>query len=975
MPDAFLSDILEDVPFENEASDLWQFQELKQFSETKSLFNFQQDALSSALKGLWFFYDKNRGDKNRLSYFYTENGIGGKLGVSIKNKGYRYLAEHEKDFPVDNSEVPFSCFINRMSFWMATGSGKTLVIIKLIALLGELIKNKRLPQNDIMFLAHRADLLEQFKRQVDEYNRYHHDLKINLKNLREYEHVKHHTVSSDKNRITVFYYRSDLMDDEQKKNQVNFRNYDNHGKWFVFLDEAHKGSKSGDSKRQILYSILARRGFLFNFSATFTDPLDLATCAFNFNLEKFIQAGYGKHIYLSEQSIEGFGTENDFAPQQKQKMILKSLILQTYINKHCEKIKEQGDNLYHKPLLMTLVHSVNESNPAKEPDLALFFSEIKKVALDQITPDLFNQAKQDLAEDLQQESIFDNARLNYDANYLEEISYKDVLKAVFHAETPGNIEVLKIPNNNKEVAFKLQTADKPFALIKIGNIAGWLNKTLEEYEITESFEHQSIFEQINQDDSQINILMGSRAFYEGWDSNRPNIILFINIGVHAAARKFVQQSIGRGVRIEPLKNKRKRLLELLNSQEIEPDVYERIKDHAPFPESLFIFGTKAEALRSVLTELKKERAEPDREIGQIMDINQEAGSRSLLIPSYKKLGKIPTESETVFRHPISERDIDLAIEFLDYIGEKTAILKFGFKPKELLAARKVLAKNKRKKYFKIIHDSLSEPELLLKRILNYLRIEGEDFHKIVSLDNQIVHFKHIKFSGKEEEYQKLKEKIEVIKNTPRKKAELKDIFKQGDQDAYDEQKKLFEKAGEYKRVNIKYIPNHYYHPLLVSQSEKMDYLNHIIKVKSEVEFIKKLEAEGALLDGNFDWWMFSKLDESLDSVYIPYYNKQSSKIAKFNPDFIFWLKKENDYHIVFIDPKGGAHTDYEYKADGYDLLFTKQNKEKRIFKEHGLKVRVSLFFFNEQADSFPLGYRKYWINGFRHFTDKITQSL
>ena len=50
--------------------------------------------------------------------------------------------------------------------------------------------------------------------------------------------------------------------------------------------------------------------------------------------------------------------------------------------------------------------------------------------------------------------------------------------------------------------------------------------------------------------------MGSRSFYEGWDSNRPNIINFINIGGRDA-KKYVLQAIGRGVRIEPYKGKRK----------------------------------------------------------------------------------------------------------------------------------------------------------------------------------------------------------------------------------------------------------------------------------------------------------------------------------------------------------------------------------------------------------------------------------
>jgi len=35
--------------------------------------------------------------------------------------------------------------------------------------------------------------------------------------------------------------------------------------------------------------------------------------------------------------------------------------------------------------------------------------------------------------------------------------------------------------------------------------------------------------------------------------------------------------------------------------------------------------------------------------------------------------------------------------------------------------------------------------------------------------------------------------------------------------------------------------------------------------------------------------LFSKLDESLDEVYIPYYNPNMNKISRFYPDFIFWF--------------------------------------------------------------------------------------
>ncbi len=106
----------------------------------------------------------------------------------------------------------------------------------------------------------------------------------------------------------------------------------------LFLDEAHKGDKE-DSKRQHIYSILSRNGFLFNFSATFTDPRDIITTAFNFNLSRFINEGYGKHIAILKQEIRAFRSNEDYTEEEKQKIVLKSLILLTYVKKFYREIK------------------------------------------------------------------------------------------------------------------------------------------------------------------------------------------------------------------------------------------------------------------------------------------------------------------------------------------------------------------------------------------------------------------------------------------------------------------------------------------------------------------------------------------------------------------------------------------------------------------------------------------------------------
>ena len=970
----YLKNIIDDISFENLPAK-WQGFDLLRFSKEKTLFDFQKQTLQNALKGLWLYFKDKKEDKVNLYHLYQANGLSENFDYDLKKKEgkktAKYLLEYDKDYPVTDSKISFAYFINRMSFWMATGSGKTLIIVKLIEFLGKLIAKKELPSWGILFLAHRDHLLDQLKNHIEEFNSFNFNTKINLKNLRDYKNVKReNALPFNKNEITVFYYRSDLISDEHNKEKiVNFKNYDNGGQWYILLDEAHKGDKE-DSKRQILYSILSRNGFLFNFSATFTDPRDFATCAFNFNLSRFVEEGYGKHIYVSSAQISAFRDEGDFSPIEKQKIVLKTLLLLTYINKHLEKIRQINNSLYHRPLLLTLVNSVD----IEESDLELFFRELEKVARNEIRRDLLEKAKEELIQEFSDNAkfVFEELGCVINADLVSKLDYKDILKYVFNAKTPGKIEVLKIPGNRQELIFRLMTADKPFALIKIGDISGWLKDKLEGYEINESFENESYFRRINRDDSDINVLMGSRSFYEGWDSNRPNLLLFINIGVGSDAKKFVLQSVGRGVRIEPQKYQRKRLQNLLNAKVVKEQLFEKVKNLILPIESLFVFGTNAKNLKEIIATLKAEKQ--DKNLGKAFIINPEAQNRPLLVPVYKDAERIFAEEKDPQKYPVNLEDFDIASQFYCVLGDKITLVKYDCEVKVLKKAKESFEKKER--YYDFSErSSLLEPELILGRIFDYLGVKSKEVERFKKLENEIVHFQNIRFSDGEK-YEEIKKKIEEMRQYPQRKKELDDQYGKIPKDEYDKQLKLFEEAGKYEikgqKIKIKYLANHYYLPVIVSETEKIDYLNHIINVESEVKFIELLEEHLAKPDNvfaKFDWWMFSKLDQTLDKVTIPYYNPNDpKKMSNFKPDFIFWAQKGKQYLILFVDPKAPTYTDANYKIDGYKRIFEENNKP-RIFPKN---IFVKLLMWGPRNTGEE--YRNYWVNNFVDFANKISQS-
>jgi len=972
MVTVFLQDILNDISSSNLPYN-WNSFDFKTFSRNKTLWDFQQKAVENALKVLWKYYedfndfqsvetiDVNQDRKESFFGWYRDNGLVEDLDIRLDRRSRKINELLNEYFLQHDGKVSYSNYINRMCFWMATGSGKTIVIIKLIQHLKQLMDRREIPKYDILFLTHRDDLIEQFKRMVDEVN-YANANKIELMELKEYPEVKRQESLFGS---PVFYYRSDNISDEQKEKIIDFRNYDNGGKWFVFLDEAHKGDKE-DSKRQHIYSILSRNGFLFNSSATFIDQRDVITSAFEFNLASFIQAGYGKHISVLKQEIRAFRQDEDYSDEEKQKIVLKSLILLTYTKKFYKKISDVEKKLYHHPLLLTLVNSIN----TVEADLKLFFRELERIGKGDINTDIFNQAIEELWEELKQEPKFvfeDNRKIIIDEKIFKAIKLKDVLKCVYNSDSPGEIEISFRPSDKKQVAFKLTTADKHFSLSKTGDIPNWLKEELDRFNVNHQFEEEGFFERINRDDSPINILMGSRAFYEGWDSNRPNIINFINIGTGTDAKKFILQSVGRGIRIEPILNKRRRLLELYNDKNLNEELFSKLKDIVIPIETLFVFGTNRHALLTVIEQFKMEKKERGEQLS--LFLNKSVEKHNLLIPTYKLAGYTLMKKRELAKFEVSRNDLEFLKKYASYIIDgRIFLMIYDTTPEKVTILQKSL--NTPAKYYKYGLKNFKNIYIFIQRIFDYFSIIPEELKEFKKLGDEIRHFKNIKVHL--EDLSEIQGKINTVEKYPKKQEQMKKELSKLSKSARQEVERMLIREStetyEYrnKKIKIKYIANHYYIPMILTNEEKIDYITHIIKTPSEVKFVTDLEyylSENGNRFNEFDWWLFSKLDETLDEVYIPYYYPDTNRISKFKPDFIFWLKKAANYSIVFIDPKGIKHTDYMHKVIGYKMIFEEDSGKPRKFEFKNLIGRVYTFLRTDDINRLPDdSYRKYWFD-------------
>ncbi|GAA8118130.1 DEAD/DEAH box helicase family protein [Helicobacter pylori] len=920
--------LAEDELDTNEINEPLERLDFKSFDSNKELLDYQQQALINAFRMLTAYFRDFKENKKEFYAFYQKHYSFANCDFA-KKKLNPLLKSH---FKVENHCVSFENFINRLAFYMATGSGKTIVIIKLVELLSVAIRMGLIPKKNIMFFSANENLIKQFEKEIEKYNRNKDYFKqIDFKSLKSVTNKDfyHAPKGSFIEKIALFYYRADLMNDEEsKENLLNYKDYWDNGENYVILDEAHKGNKS-ESKRQAIFSLLSLKGFLFNFSATFTEESDLITAVYNLSVGEWVKLGYGKEsVLLKKNNLNAFKELKDLNDREKEIALLKALLLLGMQKRY----KVEG--YFYDPLMLVFTHSVN----VKNSDAEIFFKTLARVIENDDGSD-FLKAKDDLLEELKNpEFLFsDDKDKDYKVKVFKEglksMDFKGLKEEVFYANN-GHIEVIINPKNNQEIAFKLNTSDKVFCLIKIGDITEWICKKLKSVKVVSknlSFKEESYFSQI--DKSSINILVGSRTFETGWDSTRPSVILFLNIGLDDDAKKLVKQSFGRGVRIESVKNQRQRLAYL----DIDKAVKKALKPHAAMLETLFVIPTNPASLEAIL-KFQKESENKGENRGSWREIKLEKTpiKHDLFVPCYRK------EQTSILKLPesasfkMSEKNFKDLKEYFNLMSEKHFILKHEiYDPKDYKQFKEMIQEAHFKKvstwHYKDLDYMISE---IKGKLYPNQKVPKDEFNALDS--EKIVHFKRVKVKADKKE--ELVKKIQEVKE-----------YAPLDKETKHKQDKTFEVDG----AELLKLKEHYYTPLI--KAKNCDWLKHVVKVKSESDFLEELLKITETLQENYDFWAFSKIDEHLDNLFIPYIDNATER--RFFPDFIFWLQKGNTQIICFIDPKGSKHTDYEHKADAYKLFKDKVFNPKN---DPNLKIKVVLKFYGNK-DGVGERYRDDWI--------------
>ncbi|MFP6101435.1 DEAD/DEAH box helicase family protein [Helicobacter pylori] len=923
----------------NEINEPLEMLDFKSFDNNKELLDYQQQALINAFRMLTAYFRDFKENKKEFYAFYQKHYSF--ANCDFAKKKLNPLLKNS--FKVENHCVKFENFINRLAFYMATGSGKTIVIIKLVELLSVAIRMGLIPKKNIMFFSANEHLIKQFEKEIEKYNRNKdYSKQIDFKSLKSVTNKDFHHAPKGSfiEKIALFYYRADLMNDEEsKENLLNYKDYWDNGENYVILDEAHKGNKS-ESKRQAIFSLLSLKGFLFNFSATFTEESDLITAVYNLSVGEWVKLGYGKEsVLLKKNNLNAFKELKDLNDREKEIALLKALLLLGMQKRY------RKEGYFYDPLMLVFTHSVN----VKNSDAEIFFKTLARVIENDDGSD-FLKAKEDLLEELKNpEFLFSDGK---DKDYkvkvfkesLKSMDFKGLKEEVFYANN-GHIEVIINPKNNQEIAFKLNTSDKIFCLIRIGDITEWICEKLKSVKVVSknlSFKEESYFSQI--DKSSINILVGSRTFDTGWDSTRPSVILFLNIGLDDDAKKLVKQSFGRGVRIESVKNQRQRLAYL----DIDGAIKKDLKPHAAMLETLFVIATKSESVKAIL-DLKEESSDPS---WCEVELEKTPIEHALFVPCYRKEQTSITELPESASFKMSEKNFKDLKEYFHLMSEKHFILKHEiYDPKDYALLKDMIQKVHFKKvstwHYKDLDYMISE---IKGKLYPNQKVPKDEFNTIDS--EKIVHFKRVKVRADKKE--KLIQTIQEVKEyAPLDKETLRTKIAQGEIDPYDTEKHKQNKTFKVDDAELLKLKEHYYTPLI--KAKNCDWLKHVVKVKSESDFLEELLKITETLQENYDFWAFSKIDEHLDNLFIPYIDNATER--KFFPDFIFWLEKGGTQIICFIDPKGIKISDYQHKADAYQLFKDKIFNPK---DDPNFKIKVVLKFYGDK-DGVGERYRDDWI--------------
>lgn len=479
--------------------------------------------------------------------------------------------------------------LNRLALWMATGSGKTLM----------------LHLNTLQFLRHASGILGQAPQRVllltpGETLSSQHKNELALSGLDDITLGRTLEVTE----LTKLYLPENADGRIRIKEGVSICTDQYPGPNLLLVDEGHKGGKSNSgeesafrARRQALvgmhqqFPVEGVPGFEFEYSATFAQIADgdaeffndYARCTvFDYGYRRFHDDGFGK-------SPRSLVTRDSHA----QDMVLSAALVAFW--RQVRYFKGDAARAQRYRLAAPLAVFVGQSVTGKSQDVVQVLAFLARFAADAPLGRRLLAQVLDAASPIQQALFAAQLDLQSERTLGPKALHTQMCSDLFGGQ--GQLAVRALSKDELGIRLPGATADRWFGTAYVGD-APKLAEALRTAGVTVEDPDQvtgSLFARLD-DLPDVKFLIGSRKFIEGWSSFRVSTLGLLQIGRNAGTQ--VIQLFGRGVRLAGVGGRLKRA--------------GHVPELGPHPEgielgeTLYVFGVKAEYVQTWLDTLSRE---------------------------------------------------------------------------------------------------------------------------------------------------------------------------------------------------------------------------------------------------------------------------------------------------------------------------------------------------------------------------------
>jgi hypothetical protein len=839
--------------------------------------------------------------------------------------------------------------LNKIAFWSATGSGKTLLMhINILQYKHYLEKHgKQRDLNRILLLTPNEGLsiqhLGEFELSNMRADLFSKDGGASLFSGRDIEIIDIHKLREESGDKTVAVEAFE-------------------GNNLVLVDEGHRGTASESKEWMNRRKALCENGFSFEYSATFGQAVRAAN-------DKILESTYTKCILLDYSYKyfyhDGYGKDyrilnlDDDHDEVFRKRYLTACLLAFYQQQklYANKKIELRKFLIDKPLWIFVGGSVNAVRTENRRqvsdvvDILLFLAEFVSNREESLVFIRELLAGHGEIRDGVGRDIFRNAFTYINSLRMgEERIYADIMAILFNATTPASLHIENLKGSDGEIALRLGEND-PFGVINVGDTSK-LCKLCEEHPemvVVEQEFSGSLFHAINDEDSPINVLIGSKKFTEGWSSWRVSTMGLMNIGRTEGSQ--IIQLFGRGVRLKGFEFCLKRSHRIIGCKP--PESIETL-------ETLNIFGIRADYMKQFKEYLEEEGLSSNENREEIiLPIIKNLGGKKLKMirlkegVDFKKQGTKPTldiPDEKTFRGQIvldwypkvqalsSKKSVD------EGDGKERNIEHFrdehlAFMNLDSIYFQMQKFKNERAWYNlnlskgniqRILTDNtwyqiyIPSDEFQIRSFEQVCRWEEiaigllkkycDRYYKICKSAFEHEHLEYVDMS--EEDPNFINEYLFMIdqsrKDIIENLREIKSIIEAGALKEAEFKKLEFEFSG----IKSLTFANHLYQPLIYVNSELIEVKPIVLQTASERDFVIHLKEFCENNPGYFENKEMYLLRNMSRGRGIGFF-----EAGNFYPDYIIWQLHEGKQYISFVDPKGLRHSsEYDPKIEFYKTI-------------------------------------------------------